>query len=96
MVTICYYMGGRRPEGGGRRTGLQSSRWWRFTGWASRSRFSRYILRGLPPGEYRIAVVDSIEAGQQFDPGFLAQIEADALPVRVTAGDSTKAELRIR
>jgi len=56
----------------------------------------RYIVRGLPPGEYRIAVVDSIEAGQQVDPGFLAQIEADALPVRVTAGDSTKTELRIR
>ena len=56
----------------------------------------RYTIRGLPPGDYLIAAVDAVEAGQQFDPGFLAQIEADAVSAKVTAGTSTTVELRIR
>ena len=56
----------------------------------------RYAIRGLPSGEYRLAIVDGVEAGQQFDPGFLAQIDGDAVPAKVSGGMSTAVELRIR
>ena len=56
----------------------------------------RYSIRGLPAGEYRIAAVDGVEAGQQFDPGFLARIAPGAQSVRVTAGALSTADIRVR
>jgi len=56
----------------------------------------RYAIRGLPAGEYRLAVVDGVEAGQQFDPAFLAQADADAVSAVVTAGARATLDLRVR
>ena len=54
--------------------------------WCSRLPTAVTRSAGFPPGEYRIAVVDGVEAGQQFDSAFLAQLDADAVSATVTAG----------
>ena len=56
----------------------------------------RYTIRGLPPGDYRLAAVDGVEAGQQFDPVFLAQLDSDAVSTTVRAAASVTADLRVR
>lgn len=56
----------------------------------------RYSVRELPAGEYRVAAVDGVEAGEQFDPGFLARIAPDAQSVNVAAGALATADIRVR
>ena len=56
----------------------------------------RYTIRGLPPGEYRIAAVIPPEAGQQFDPEFLAQAMSGSTSVTIAAGEQKTQDLRVR
>ena len=56
----------------------------------------RYTVRGLPPGEYRIAAVIPPEAGQQFDPEFLAQAMSGSTSVTIAAGEQKTQDLRVR
>jgi len=56
----------------------------------------RYTLRGLPAGDYRIAVVDVVEPGQQYDPAFLAGVAAGAASATLSAGGRATADLGVR
>ena len=56
----------------------------------------RYTIRGLPPGEYRIAAVIPPEAGQQFDLEFLAQAMSGSTSITIAAGEQKKQDLRVR
>lgn len=55
-----------------------------------------YTVRGLPPGDYRIAVVDVVEPGQQYDPAFLAGVAAGAASATLSAGGRATADLSVR
>lgn len=55
-----------------------------------------YTVRGLPAGDYRIAVVDVVEPGQQYDPGFLAGVAAGAASATLSAGGRATADLSVR
>ncbi len=55
----------------------------------------RYSFRGLPPGDYLVAVVDDIEPGSQYDPEFLRGLEGSAVRVTLVEGASTVSDLRI-
>jgi hypothetical protein len=39
----------------------------------------RYVFRNLPPGEYRVALVEDVEPGQWFDPGYLRSLRVFTL-----------------
>jgi hypothetical protein len=55
----------------------------------------RFTMRGLPPGEYRIAAVTDVEDGRWFDPAFLRGLESSSVPVRMMAGQRTTQDMRI-
>jgi hypothetical protein len=56
----------------------------------------RFTFSKLPAGEYRIAAVIPPEAGQQFDPEFLAQAIAGSTSVMLVAGEQKVQDLRVR
>jgi hypothetical protein len=47
----------------------------------------RFQLRGLPPGDYFLALVDPVEQGEWFEPTFLAAQQAAATRVSLVDGD---------
>ena len=55
----------------------------------------RYVVRGLPPGDYRVALADP-EPGEQHDVEFLAQLIAQATPVSLSEGEKKTQDLRPR
>ena len=55
----------------------------------------RYLVRGLPPGDYRVALADP-EPGEQHDVEFLAQLVAQATPVSLSEGEKKTQDLRPR
>lgn len=54
----------------------------------------RYVIRGLPAGEYYLAAVTDVEAGEQFDPEFLRALVGAAVTVTITDGGTTTQGLR--
>jgi hypothetical protein len=56
----------------------------------------RYVVRGLPSGEYRIASVDFVEPGQQFDPAFLASLAGGAASATLPAGGRVTVDVSVR
>ncbi len=55
----------------------------------------RYVIRGLPAGEYYLAAVTDVEAGEQFDPEFLRALVGAAVTVTMTDGGTTTQGLRV-
>jgi hypothetical protein len=55
----------------------------------------RYQLRGLPPGDYYLAVVDPVEAGEWFEPAFLERHRMGAVPVTISPGDARVQDFEI-
>ncbi len=55
----------------------------------------KYQLRGLPPGEYYLALVDPSEAGEWFEPAFLDPHRAGATRVTLGEGDLKIQDFRI-
>lgn len=53
----------------------------------------RFQARGLPPGTYVAAAVDSLEQGGQFDPAFRKQIEPSSKRFTLTEGQTATVEL---
>ena len=47
-----------------------------------------YQIRGLPPGNYLLSVVDEVEQGEWFDPRFLADLRQRAARVTLRDGES--------
>jgi hypothetical protein len=55
----------------------------------------RYSFPHLPPGSYRLAVVDGLEPNEWLDPDFLRSLAAASIAVTVTEG-RVRQDLRIR
>lgn len=56
----------------------------------------RYTFKGLPAGDYRLAAVIPPEAGQQFDPEFLAQAAQGSTTLTLAGGEQKTQDLRVR
>ena len=56
----------------------------------------RYVFRGVPAGEYRVAAVDPPEGGEHFSAEYLARISSFAVNVTLAAGVKTTQDLRVR
>lgn len=56
----------------------------------------RFVLRDLPPGDYRLTAVVDVEPGQWFDPAFLRQTLAVSMPVSLTEGERKTQDVRVR
>ncbi len=55
----------------------------------------KYILRDLPPGEYRIAAVTDVDNGEWFEPAFLQQLVAASATLTLTEGEKKSFPLKI-
>jgi hypothetical protein len=55
----------------------------------------RFETRGLPPGDYLAAAIESLEQGGQWDPAFRKQIEPAAKRFRLAEGQSSTIELQL-
>jgi protocatechuate 3,4-dioxygenase beta subunit len=55
----------------------------------------RFETRGLPPGNYLAAAVESLEQGAHWDPAFRAQVEPTAKRFRLTEGQTATIELQL-
>jgi protocatechuate 3,4-dioxygenase beta subunit len=56
----------------------------------------RYEIKALPPGDYALAVLRTVERGQWFDPEFLTELQAAAERVTIGAGERKTLDLKIR
>jgi uncharacterized protein (DUF2141 family) len=56
----------------------------------------RYTFRGLPPGEYRLAVVTDFELENRLDPVYLRQLFAISTTVTVGEGGTVRQDLKLR
>ena len=55
-----------------------------------------FVFRGLPPGEYLVSAVTDIQPGELYDPAFLEQLIASALPVTLTPGEPAVLTMRVK
>ena len=55
----------------------------------------KFIVRGLPAGDYVIAAVADIEQGQWYDPALLERLKAAGTPIHLEDGDQKTQDLRI-
>ncbi|HEX5473755.1 MAG TPA: carboxypeptidase-like regulatory domain-containing protein [Vicinamibacterales bacterium] len=53
-----------------------------------------YHLRGLPAGDYLIAVEDDVQTGEWYDPSYLQQIRNSATPLTLADGDKRTEDLK--
>jgi Carboxypeptidase regulatory-like domain len=53
-----------------------------------------FRLRGLPPGDYLVVAVDSVEQGEWFDPAYLEQARAGATRLTLSEGEKKAQDLR--
>jgi hypothetical protein len=56
----------------------------------------KFQIRGLPAGNYYLAVIDPVQQGEWFDPAFLEQQTADASRLSLTEGSTRTQDLRLR
>lgn len=54
-----------------------------------------FQMRGLPPSEYYLAVVDPAEQGEWFEPAFLEKHRADSVKITLGEGDVRVQDLRV-
>ena len=55
-----------------------------------------YRMRGLPPGDYLLSVVEVVEEGEWFDPRFLDALRGRAARVSLDPGDHRSLDLTLR
>ena len=55
----------------------------------------KYQMRGLPAGDYYVAVVDPAVQGEWFEPAFLDQHRPGAVRVAISEGDAKTQDLRV-
>ena len=56
---------------------------------------ARYRISGLPPGDYRVSVVEVVQEGEWFDPRFLDDLRQRSVPIRLRAGESESLNLEL-
>jgi hypothetical protein len=54
-----------------------------------------YRVRGLPPGNYLVALVLDPEPGRTSDPSSLRQLAASAIPLTLAEGDKKRQDVRV-
>jgi hypothetical protein len=55
----------------------------------------RFVLRGIPPGEYRVFGWEALESYAYFDSELLRRVEAQGIPVRVSESAANSLTLKI-
>jgi hypothetical protein len=55
----------------------------------------RFLVRGLPAGDYRLTAVTDVEPGEWYDPAFLSQVGASSIPVSLVEGDRKVQDIRL-
>jgi hypothetical protein len=55
----------------------------------------RYSFRSLPAGDYRLVAVEDIEPGQWFDPAFLKELVASAMPLTLGKGEKRTQDVKV-
>jgi len=56
----------------------------------------RYSVHGLPPGDYRVAVVPDVEPGQWYDPAWLQSVIAQSIAFTLAEGQQLTQDLRVK
>jgi hypothetical protein len=56
----------------------------------------RFEIRGLPPGDYRIAAIVTPEPGRHFDQEFLGSLLSTAAELRLADGEQRTHDIRVR
>ena len=56
----------------------------------------RFVIRDLPPGDYRLTAVVDVEPGQWFDQNLLRQIFGVSLPVTLADGERKTQDVRVK
>ena len=55
----------------------------------------KYVMPGIPPGEYLMTAVTDIEPGEQFDPAFLELLSRSAIALTIGDGEKKTQDLRL-
>ncbi len=55
----------------------------------------KYVMPGIPPGEYLMTAVTDLEPGEQFDPAFLELLSRSAIAVTIGDGEKKIQDLRL-
>jgi hypothetical protein len=56
----------------------------------------RFVLRNLPPGDYRMSTVIDPEPGSWTDPAYLQQLEGASMKLTLTAGETKVQNIRLQ
>jgi hypothetical protein len=56
----------------------------------------RWIVEGLPAGDYLLAALSDADQTDLYDPAFLASLVPNAVPISIEEGDETVQDLQIR
>jgi hypothetical protein len=56
----------------------------------------KYQIRGLPPGEYYMAMVDPAVQGEWFEPAFLEQHRPGAIRISIGDGDIKTQDFKLK
>jgi hypothetical protein len=67
----------------------------RFTRTIRPDQQGSYSVRGLPPGEYFVAAIESLEQGGEWDPEFQGRVRDVGRRVTLTEGQSLSLELKL-
>ena len=67
----------------------------RYTRTARSDQQGRFQLRGLPPGDYIAAAVESLEQGGHWDPAFREYVAQTSRRFRLTEGQSATMDLTL-
>ena len=67
----------------------------RFTRTIRPDQQGAYRVRGLPPGEYLVAAVESLEQGREWDPEFQGRVRDIGRSVTLTEGQSLALDLKL-
>ena len=54
-----------------------------------------FTFRGLPPGDYHLAAIDDVEAGEWFDPAFLQRLLPNAMLLTLGEGEQKVQDIRL-
>ena len=76
----------------------QRNRWFRDSRYIQAVRPAtdgRYVIRGLPSGEYLIAALTDVEEDEWFDPSFLEQLLPSAIKISLREGEKKIQDFRI-
>lgn len=55
----------------------------------------RFLVRGLPPGEYFLAALTDVEENEWYDPGFLRDLIPKAAKIQMSAGEHKIQDIKI-